>query len=379
MLNRLIYSQIKEDFFKGKVLIIVGPRQTGKTTLCTELQKNYEEKYSIKHFDAEDPEVRDDLNNKGLGFLKKLIGDANIVIIDEGQKVSSIGQTLKLLVDHYKKEKQIIVTGSSSLNLLDRTQEPLTGRKFVYNLYPLSLEEIYPNKNWGEIQKELKYNIIYGFYPEVIAESSFKEKERKLKEITSSYLYRDVLQFDFIKKSNIITKLLKALALQVGSEVSYGEISRLIGISKPTVANYIDILEKSFVLFRLVPYCRNKRRELCKLNKIYFYDIGIRNALINNFNHLDSRNDVGALWENFMIVERLKYREYHRIYMDQYFWKTYDGSEIDLIEEYGSNLDGYEFKWGKNYKRKKPSSLWTAYKESTYKIITPDNIDGFII
>lgn len=373
---RILEKKLKKDSFKGKVLILVGPRQVGKTTLIKEILKGFKNK-KVRFLNCDNPIDQESLEEKNLEFLEKVIGDSEILFIDEAHKVPNIGQTLKILVDSYGKKLQIYVTASSSLNLLYKTQEPLTGRKFVYNLYPLSIEEIYPDKNYLKIQKELEQLLIFGSYPEVVKKKSFEEKIQLLRELTTSYLYKDILEFQEVKNPGIINKLLKALALQVGQEVSYTELSSLLEIDKNTVERYVDLLEKCFVVFRLPPYTQNKRKELSKLRKIYFYDLGIRNAIINNFNFFDLRDDVGRLFENFMIVERMKYREYHQIYGDQYFWRTYDGSEVDLIEDRDGKLLGYEFKWKEKKWSKKPLK-WLEYKNSSYKVITRNDLHKFI-
>lgn len=372
MYKRLLQKNIKQKFFKGKVLIIAGARQTGKTTLGLELTKDFLRK-DVRFFNCDNPTDREELANKDLEFLKKLIGDAKIVFVDEAQKVENIGETLKLLVDYYKGKKQILVTGSSSFNLLDNTQEPLTGRKYIYHLFPLSLEEIYPEKNYLTFIKNLESILIFGSYPEVISMPSFKEKKGLIKELASSYIYKDVLGFQEIKSPDILVKLLKALAFQLGSQVSYNELSNTVGINKKTIERYIQLLEKSFVIFRLSPFTRNKRREISKLKKIYFYDTGIRNAIINDFSFMNNRNDIGVLWENFMIIERMKFNSYHNIDASSYFWRTYDGNEVDLIEEKEKKLHGYEFKWGID-KKKGKSIDWL----DSYKVITKKDLNGFV-
>jgi len=376
MYKRILKDKIKDKLFKGKAIIIIGARQTGKTTLSLELIKDCPEK--VRTFNCDNPTDRDLLSNRDIEFLKNLIDDAKLVFIDEGQKVETLGQTLKLLVDHYKKEKQIIVTGSSSFNILDKTEEPLTGRKFVFNLFPLSLEEMYPEKDVLKILKELEINLIYGNYPEVVVKKSLEEKQEIIREISSSYLYKDILEFQKIKSSATLNNLLKALALQIGSEISYRELANIVGVDKKTVENYIDILEKNFIVFRLYPYAKNKRKVISKLRKVYFWDLGIRNSIINNFNLLDSRNDVGALWENFAILERLKYQTYHNIHSNNYFWRTYGGAEIDFIEEKGDELDAYEFKWN-DKKNIRISSFREDYPDSSFYKISPKDIKGFII
>lgn len=380
MYNRLLENLIKKKLFNGKVIIITGPRQSGKTTLVSKLASELSELSGkkIKSFNCDNPTDREFLTDRDLEFLKPLIASSDLIIIDEGQKVRNIGQSLKLLVDYYKDEKQIIVTGSSSINLLNSIQEPLTGRKYVYDLYPLSVEEIYGDDTLT-MTKELESLLIFGTYPEIINKKSFDEKTENLKNLTSSYLYQDLLEFQNIRNSDVLRTLVKALALQVGSEVSYNELSKMIGIDRRTVENYVDLLEKNFVIFKLPSFSKNKRRELSRSKKIYFYDLGIRNAIINNFSFLDSRNDVGALWENFMISERLKYRAYHQVYADQYFWKSYDGGEVDLIEEINGKIHGYEFKWGSKNNKNKPPEKWLKYKPVSYQIVSRDKLKGWIL
>lgn len=370
--NRIIEENIVKSLFKGKISIIVGARQIGKTTLARKIVKKFPSK-EVRFFNADNPSDRELLSDRDFEFLNRLIGKAEIIFIDEGQKVATIGQTLKLLVDEYKNKKQIIVTGSSSFNLLDKTEEPLTGRKRVFYLFPLSLEEIYPKKNMLEISKELEQHMIFGSYPEVVNEKTFDEKIKALQEIASSYLYKDVLEFQGIKKSDALIKLVKALALQVGSEVSYTELANLTGLNKKTVESYVDILEKNNIVFRLAPHATNKRKMISKLRKVYFWDTGIRNAIIGNFNFFDTRNDKGSLWKNFILVERMKFQAYRNVITTNHFLRTYDGAEIDLLEEIGGEIHGYEFKLGKN-KTKKEGSIGGI----KYKTITPENISNFI-
>jgi uncharacterized protein len=377
MYNRIIEKNIKKSFFKGKIIIIVGARQTGKSTLAAKLIENVDAE-KVRFFNCDNPTDRDLLSGKDLEFLDRLIGPAKIVFIDEGQKAQTIGQTLKLLADKHKSKIQIIVTGSSSINLLDKTEEPLTGRKIVFHLYPLSLEEMHPERNLLKITKELEQYMIFGSYPEVASQNSFDLKRKAILEITSSYLYKDVLEYQGIKKSDAISALLKALALQIGSEVSYAEIASATDLNKKTVESYIDILEKNYIVFRLPPYAKNKRKIISKLKKIYFYDSGIRNAIINNFNPLSDRNDAGALWENFLASERLKYQQYHEIFSENYFWRTYDGAKIDWVEERGGKAFGFEFKWNSKA-RIKVSSIWSDFSAEPVRKISPQDISGFII
>lgn len=370
-IKRTIEKSIIKDFFKGKIIILAGPRQVGKTTLVKHLLKDYT---SVITFNGDSRNDRNSLAKNDFEFIDKLIGENKIVFIDEAQKVEEIGNTLKLLVDNYGKKKQIIATGSSSLNLLSNTSEPLTGRKYVYELYPLSVTEIYSQRHPLDIDKELENLLIYGSYPDIYS-GSLRVKEEQLLEITRSYLYKDILELEDVRNSSSIDKLLSALALQVGSEVSLRELSNLLNLHIGTVERYIDLLEKNYVIFRLPPYYTNQRKVLSKQNKIYFYDLGIRNALINNFNPLSKRNDSRALWENFLIVERMKSNAYEGRYVSNFFWRTYDGAEIDYIEKYADSLDGYEFKWNKE---KKAPKSWLEYPNATYKLINIENYKEFL-
>lgn len=371
MIHREISDSIIKDFNKGKIIIIVGARQVGKTTLVRSLLEN---ESSVFYFNADNPTDRANLEGSDFEHLNNIVGDRKFIFIDEAQKVTDIGQTLKLLVDNYQYSKQIIATGSSSLNLLSNTQEPLTGRKYIHKLFPLSIREIVPDMNPLDIEKLLPVLLIYGSYPEVYL-SNEQEKRRLLNEISESYLYKDILELQQIRNPASLNKLLQALALQLGSEVSISELSKLVSLDFKTVERYIDLLEKNYVIFRLPPYYTNRRKTLSKLNKIYFYDLGIRNALINNFNPLDLRNDKGPLWENFLMIERMKFRRYQYIFANQYFWRTYDGAEVNLVEERDGQLYGYEFKWSK-YGRALQS--WLENPGATHQTINKGNFMEFL-
>lgn len=376
--KRALQKSIENAFFSGKALIVVGPRQVGKTTLCKAiLKKQSIAGKTILELNGDNPTDREKLTNKDQTFLIRLADTFDIIFIDEGQKVTTIGQTLKILVDHYGDKKQILVTGSSSFNLLNMTTEPLTGRKRVFHLYPLSFSELLSQKNRLDIQKELDEFLIYGLYPDIINKTSFPEKTASVQELAQSALYKDILEFQLVKSSETLTNLLIALALQVGSEVSYTEIASLLSIDKNTVERYVDLLEKNFVIFRLPPYFTNKRKEISKMKKIYFADVGIRNALISNFSPLHTRSDKGALWENLMIVERIKYNAYRGVSPRYTFWRTRSGSEIDFIEEYAGALDGYEMKSGTPKKSHAPLP-WKEYPKSTFSLITPDSYEKFL-
>jgi predicted AAA+ superfamily ATPase len=370
-IKRTIEEPLRKDFFKGKVIILTGPRQVGKTTLANHILKSYS---SIITFNGDNRKDRETLAKNDFEYLDNLVGNKKIIFIDEAQKIDEIGNTLKLFVDNYQEKKQIIATGSSSLNLLSNTSEPLTGRKFVYELFPLSVSEIYSEKHPLDIEKELESLLVYGTYPDIY-EADMETKEKQLVEITKSYLYKDILELENVRNSSSLDSLLAALALQIGSEVSLTELSNLLGLNLRTIERYIDLLEKNYVIFRLPPYYTNERKVLSKQNKIYFYDLGIRNALINNFNPLSKRNDRGALWENFLILERMKSNAYEGRYISKFFWRTYDGAEIDYIEKYADSLDGYEFKWEKE---KNAPKSWFEYPNATYKLINKENFKEFL-
>lgn len=378
-IERHITHTIKTHFFLGKVLMIVGPRQVGKTTLSETVLSHFEQQGKrVVRLNCDNPTDRDSLTDRDLTYLTEVVGTADILFIDEAQKVSSIGQTLKLLIDHFGERKQVLVTGSSSFNLLDQTQEALTGRKRVFHLYPFAVSELQKERDMVSSQKQLSHYMIYGLYPEVIRAEGFTEKRDSLLELSTSQLYKDILEFQAVKDSTVLHKLLKALALQIGSEVSYTELGGLMGVDKNTVERYVDLLEKSFVVFRLPPYFTNKRTEIKKYNKIYFYDVGIRNAVINNFNPLDMRNDVGALFENFLIAERMKKHAYAKSGTQMHFWRTYDQQEVDLIEETGDTLAAFEFKWSTRRKTSPPSTFARTYPNATFEVVTSEHYLTFV-
>lgn len=374
MYKRLVKDKIRADFFKGRVIVVVGARRVGKTTLLSDILKEFGD--SVLSLNADNVNERELIGRADSGSLKEMVGGKKIVFIDEAQKVGDIGNVLKIMVDMFGSDKQILVTGSSSINLLDMTTEPLTGRKYVYNLYPLSVEELYGD-NRLELDGSLDQRMIYGSFPSVITAEGAREKERVLRELTSSYLYRDILEFQEVKNSSLIFSLLKALALQIGSEVSYAELSKILGIDLKTVIRYVDLLEKSFVVFRLGSFSTNKRREISKNKKIYFYDNGVRNAVLDNFSDFSSRNDLGALWENLIIAERVKYKSYHEIFGRNYFWRTYDGSEVDWVEEREGKLFGYEVKYKKDTAN--VPAKWLEYENASWELINKDKLKGFVI
>ena len=357
-----------------KAVIIYGPRRCGKTTLLEHFAKDVKEEYLFVN--GEDINVSDYLSSQSIEKLKSFIGSRKLLIIDEAQKIKNIGLNIKLVLDHIPKIK-VIASGSSSFDLAQQIGEPLTGRKFTLKMFPLSQLELKNTENLAETAAHLEERLIYGSYPEVILLKDISAKTTYLREIVSSYLYKDILELDGLRYSNKIIKLLQLLSFQIGKEVSYGELGRQLGLSKNTVDRYLELLEKSFVVFKLMGFSRNLRKEVSKNPRYYFYDIGVRNSLINNFNSLSIRDDIGILWENYLIIERLKKQEYLNKQANNYFWRTYDQKEIDLIEEYGGKLYGYEIKWP-DKKAKKPKEWLKTYKNAEYHLITRTNYLEFI-
>jgi len=307
--------------------------------------------------------------------FKAIIKNHKVIIIDEAQSIKDIGLKLKIIVDELK-EVQLIATGSSAFDLSNELNEPLTGRKFEYQMYPISFEEMVGQHGLLEELNLLKHRMVYGYYPDVVVNQG--EEKDLLKLLADSYLFKDILSWNKIKKSDKIIKLLQALAFQIGNQVSYNELGRIVGLNSETVESYIQLFEKSFIIYRLGTFSRNLRSELKKKRKIYFVDNGIRNAVIGNYAPLELRNDKGALWENFIIGERKKYLAYHNIYVNSYFWRTTAQQEIDYIEERDGNIFAYEFKWSAHKTAKTPKTFVKSYPNAIVKIITPENFEEFI-
>jgi|SRR6218665_1167158 len=371
MISRLLQSAPEKRLFKGKAVLLSGARQTGKSTLAEALLSTVGEEWLT--LNGDDADVRAALSNSTATKLKALIGNKKIVLIDEAQRIENIGLPLKLITDQIK-DVQVIATGSSSFELSSQFNEPLTGRKYEFMLYPLSFEEMVMHHGLLEEKRLIEHRMIYGYYPEIVTNPG-EEKER-LKLLANSYLYKDLLMLEQIKKPALLEKLLNALALQVGNEVNYTEVGQLIDSDRKTAEKYIDRLEKAFVIFQLPALSRNVRNEIKKGKKVYFYDCGIRNAVINNFTPLNIRTDVCALWENFIIVERMKYLKYAESDTKHYFWLTTQQQEIDLIEERDSKLTALEFKWNKNTKARISQTFIENYPGSETLIISPDNIEA---
>ncbi len=371
-IQRTIHRLIETKLFHHKAIVVYGPRQVGKTTLMKQILKSHPKK--SLYLNCDEPDVRASLTNKTSTELLAYIGQQELVVIDEAQRIKNIGLTLKLLIDAAP-QIQIIATGSSAFELSNRISEPLTGRTYEYQLFPLSHTEILTFSNQTEIQRLLERRLIYGMYPDIINNDS--EAETLLRNITKNYLYKDVLEYERIKNPDLLEKLLQALALQIGNEVSYTELAQILGVDKKTVASYIRILEQAFIIYILKPFSRNLRKELGKLRKIYYYDLGIRNALINNFNPISLRQDTGAIWENFLIIERIKCFSNQGLFPNRYFWRTWDKQEIDYIEESGGQLSGFEIKWGDKISSA-PKSWTVTYPRATFKIINRNNYMKFV-
>lgn len=367
-----LYSHLEPN----RVLVIYGPRRVGKTTL---LQKFLDETSLYYKLDSGD-NIRTQLLLSSQDFAQILpyVEGYELLAIDEAQEIPDIGRALKIIVDQVQ-DIRVIVTGSSSFELAGQIGEPLTGRKRTLTLYPIAQLELLSLFNRFELREKLEDFLIYGSYPEVIQAQTQRHKIEIVSEIADSYLLKDILAFDRVKNSRTLLNLLRLVAFQVGSEVSLSELATHLGIDVKTVQRYLDLLEKSFVIIRLSGFSRNLRKEITRKEKIYFYDVGVRNALIAQFNRLEQRNDVGQLWENFIILERLKYRTYHRIYANSYFWRTYDQQEIDLVEERDGQLFGYECKWSTRRRVSAPPSWRKAYPDAKHAVITPDNYLDFIL
>lgn len=370
MINRLLKTKLEARLGSGKAIVITGPRQVGKTTLI----KNILENKTHLFLDADDPTVRNLLTNPNTEQLKSIIGKNKLVFIDEAQRIENIGITLKIITDQFK-EVQLIVSGSSAFELTNRLNEPLTGRKWEYQLFPISWKEFEGTVGFVKAEQQLELRVIYGMYPDVINRTG--EETEALKQLADSYLYKDILAYGGIRKPEVLEKLLQALALQMGNEVSYNELSQLIGIDKNTVSNYIDILEKAFVIFKLKSFSRNLRNEIKTNQKIYFYDTGIRNMIIGNFNALGLRQDKGALWENFLISERIKTNMYEGSMAKPYFWRTVQQQEIDYVEETAGQITGYEIKWNANAKAKIPKLFKETYTAET-AVLSRENFRTFL-
>jgi len=373
MIQRLLKEKLLNKMDDHKALVILGPRQSGKTTLVNSLTEQIG--IPFLWWNGDDFRVRSMLSELSLANLQSLIGKSPLLVIDEAQRIENIGLCIKIIIDNIPGVK-VIATGSSAFELANRINESMTGRKWEYVLLPLSYKEMVLHH--GELKERslLSHRMIYGYYPEVINNPG-NEKDT-LKQLADSYLYKDILTWEKIHKPDRMEKLARALAFQVGNQVSYHELGQITGLDNQTVEKYIDLLEKAFIVYRLGTLSRNLRNELKSTRKIYFFDNGIRNALINSFNPLEMRDDTGALWENFLMTERLKYIHTHNFWCNRYFWRTHAQQEIDYIEEFDGKLHAYEFKWNPKRKGKIPATFLKAYPGSETAIITTENFKGFV-
>ena len=375
-IKRFLLSQIENSLQAGKVTVLYGPRQVGKTTLVKDLMDKLP--LRSKFVNADELVYREVLASQSSQRLGELLGDAELLVIDEAQRVPEIGLNLKILVDTFPQAK-IIATGSASFDLASKISEPLTGRKLTFNLNPVSYGEIQNTFGVIESRSQLERWLVWGGYPAIVATDDPTLRERLLGELVGSYLYRDILEIEGLRRADKIVDLLRLLAFQIGQEVSATELATSLGLNRSTIERYMDLLEKVFVIFKVNGFSRNLRKEVTKNSRIYFYDNGVRNSLIQNFNALPLRNDVGQLWENFLVMERRKANQFAGRNVNSYFWRTYDQKEIDCIEEHGGRLYGYEFKWqAGEIRRAVRNEFLETYPDSELMTVNKENFEGFL-
>lgn len=374
MITRYYASKFEEYLAPNKVLVLYGPRRVGKTTLVEEFLTTYHGK--VYSSTGENSQLRELLESSDFSKIIPYFKGYDLIVIDEAQKISNIGQGLKIIVDQIKGVR-VLATGSSSFDLSNKIGEPLVGRQNVFKLFPVAVLELVENYGPLYMRENVENLLIFGAYPEIIESASFEQKRDYLMQIRDSYLYKDILELEKIRNSKKIFDLLRLIAFQIGQEVSLQELGNTLDISKNTVERYLDLLEKSFVLINLRGFSRNLRKEVTKTSRYYFFDNGVRNAIIGNFNALASRNDVGQLWENFMVMERLKKQACHKIYANNYFWRTWDQKEVDFVEEREGRLYGYEFKWKDTVSA--PPEWLETYKEAEFQCINRENYLDFVV
>jgi len=375
MLIPRVYHDLGLHLREGKVLVIYGPRRVGKSTLLQQFYNH--QKCSKRMVSGDDISVQEALGSQLISIISSMVEKLDLFVIDEAQRIPHVGLGLKILIDTHPKLK-VIATGSASFDLQNKIGEPLTGRKKTLCLYPLSHKELGSIKTPWEMEQSLEDRLVYGSYPEIITASTHTERQSLLNEITLSYLLKDILELERVKGAKVLYDLLRLLAFQVGSEVSLSELASSVGLDKNTVARYLDLFEKAFVLYNLRGFCRNLRKEITKKSKYYFYDNGIRNALIANFNSLSLRDDQGKLWENYLVMERIKKQAYTPLYSNNYFWRTWDQKEIDWIEEREGKLFAFEFKYKSTKTNKTHPYFKSIYPEAVTETITKENYSDFI-
>lgn len=371
MYSRYLSERINKRIDSGKAIVVIGPRQVGKTTLIESILEDKD--YLL--LDGDDPKTRTLLTEPNTEQIRTLLGKYKYIFIDEAQRIKGIGLTMKIITDRFK-DVQLFTSGSSSFDLSNRINEPLTGRKWEYQLFPISWEEYENHHGFLHAEQNLENRLLYGFYPDVL--NNVGDEISILRNLANSYLYKDILAYADIRKPEVLDKLLQALALQVGSEVNYSELAQIVNVDKNTISKYIDILQQAYIVFKLSSFSRNVRNEIKTNKKIYFYDNGIRNMIIGNFNPIELRTDKGALWENFLISERVKQIEYKQSLARTYFWRTKQQQEVDFVEENGTKIFGYEFKWIKKKNQKLPKTFTDTYKAES-KVIDKENFREFVI
>ncbi len=376
MIDRFIRQEVSRKLLESnKVVVLLGPRQVGKTTLVKSILSEMPGR--VLEVNADQTKYIDVFSSRDLHKMQGVLGNADLLFIDEAQRIPDIGINLKILHDEMPQLK-IIATGSSSFELANRTKEPLTGRTWTFTLLPIAQVELAQQSSSFELGQQLEDFLVFGSYPEAITMKALPDKIQYLQELSAAYLYKDILEITAIKHADKLTRLLRLLAFQTGSEVSFNELGNSLQMSKDTVAHYVDLLEKAFVIFRLTGFSRNLRKEVTKMDKIYFYDNGIRNALIDNFAPLGHRNDAGQLWENFLVSERQKRNRYQQTPVRPYFWRTYTGAELDYIEEGMGELAAFEFKFSR--KVSNPPAAWlAAYPNATFQCVNRDNYLDFLV
>ena len=375
--KRAVLAEFHKKILPNKVLILLGARRVGKTHLIKNYLKSLPSE-SYLQLNGEDKNNVNLLKERSVANYKRLLTNVNLLVIDEAQNIPDIGMILKLIVDSIEGIK-IIATGSSVFDLSNNLGEPLVGRKNTMYLFPLSQIEFSEHENYKQTTENLEQRLLFGSYPELEQYADWESKEDYIAEIINSYLLKDILIFEGIKHSDKVYDLLRLIAFQIGQEVSLLELATQLQLSKNTVANYLDLLSKVFILFKVEGFSRNLRKEVVKSSRWYFYDNGIRNGIINNFNKIENRNDIGALWENYLASERIKKQHYQKTRTNNYFWRTYDQQELDWLEEKGDNLAGFEFKWNENRKSKIPAAFAKAYPEASYEVINRDNYLEFVM
>ena len=373
MIRLILETTIQQRLWQGKAIILFGARQVGKTTMLRNMLQGRDD---VLWLNGDEQDIRSLFENASSTMLGAIIGKKKIIVIDEAQRITNVGLAIKLITDNIP-DVQVIVTGSSSFDLSNKINEPLTGRKLEYWMFPLSFGELVENNGLLEEKRLLTHRMIYGSYPDVI--NNVGDERVVLSELANSYLYKDILMFGKVKKSEKLVKLLQALAFQIGSQVSYNELSQICGLDPKTVENYVTLLEQSYIIFRLGSFSRNLRNELKFSRKIYFWDCGIRNAVIGNFQIIENRMDTGALFENYIVSERLKKLRYEKSYAKSYFWRSNTKQEIDYIEDIDGKLYAVEFKWNPKRKATLPLSFSRSYTDVDYKVVTRDNYESFLL